>query len=40
VLSYSKSLVLASGSSPAKEGALLDEKIAQQLLPVNSVFTQ
>jgi hypothetical protein len=39
VLSYSKSLVLASGSSPAKEGALLDE-IAQQLLPVNSVFTQ
>jgi hypothetical protein len=40
VLSYSKSLVLASGSSPAKEGALLDEKIEQQRLPVNSVFTQ
>jgi hypothetical protein len=40
VLSYSKSLVLASGSSPAKEGALLDEKIAQQLFPANSVFTQ
>jgi hypothetical protein len=27
VLSYSKSLVLASGSSPAKEGALLDERL-------------
>jgi hypothetical protein len=40
VLSYSKSLVLASGSSPAKEGALLDENIAQQLLPVNRVSTQ
>jgi hypothetical protein len=40
VLSYSKSLVLASGSSPAKEGALRDETISQQLLPVNSLFTQ
>jgi hypothetical protein len=40
VLSYSKSLVLAPGSSPAKDGALLDEKIAQQLFPATSVFIQ
>lgn len=39
LVSYSKSIVMALGSSAAKEGPLFDEKISKQLLPVSKVFT-
>jgi hypothetical protein len=39
LLSYTKSIVMASGSSAPKEGELRDEKIAKQLLPVKRIFT-
>lgn len=39
VLSYCRTIVLSSSQSPTKDGALLDDKIAQELIPVNSVFS-
>jgi hypothetical protein len=39
LVSYSKSIVMASGSSAAKGGPLSDEKISKHLLPVSTVFT-
>ena len=39
LLSYSRTLVLCSVQSPTKDAASLDELIAQQLMPVNSLFT-
>jgi hypothetical protein len=38
LVSYSKSIVMALGSSATKRGPLLDEKISKQLLPVSKVF--
>ena len=39
LLSYSKSILMALGSSAAKVGPLFDEKISKHLLPVSTVFT-
>ena len=39
LVSYSKSIVMALGSSAAKVGPLFDEKISKHLLPVSTVFT-
>jgi hypothetical protein len=39
LLSYSKSIAMALGSSAAKGLPLFDEKISKQLLPVSKVFT-
>ena len=39
LVSYSKSIVMALGSSATKVGPLFDEKISKHLLPVSTVFT-
>jgi hypothetical protein len=39
LLSYSRTIVLCSGKSPTKDAASLEEQIAQQLMPVNSLFS-
>jgi hypothetical protein len=39
LVSYSKSIVMAFGSSSAKGGPLSDDKISKHLLPVSTVFT-
>jgi hypothetical protein len=39
LLSYSRTLVLCSGQSPTKDAASLEEQIAQQLMPANSLFS-
>jgi hypothetical protein len=39
LLSYSKSIVLALGSSAAMKGPIVDDKISKHLLPVSTVFT-
>jgi hypothetical protein len=39
LVSYSKSILMALGSSAAKGGPLSDDKISKHLLPVSTVFT-
>jgi hypothetical protein len=39
LVSYSKSIVMALGSSAAKGGPLFDDKISKNLLPVSTMFT-
>jgi hypothetical protein len=39
LVSYSKSIVLALGSSAEKRGPMFDDEILKHLLPVSTVFT-
>jgi hypothetical protein len=39
LMSYSRTRVLCSGQSPAKDAASLEKQIAQQLMHVNSLFS-